>query len=86
MKKSIENEKEFLNRYGKIIDYYELQEDDIKEKPISGLRYRLVHLIKESEIGQFTTYINNQNGTIQLTSYRPYPHFLHHLSHSSCYC
>ncbi len=70
---NLKNEKELLKLYGKVIDYSEFQEDEIKEQPIQGFTYRLMCLIKESEIGKFTTYINNQYGTILLrdsTQYR----------------
>lgn len=66
MKKSIENEKEFLKQYGKVIDYSQLQENEIREQPIQGLRYRLMYLIKESEIRNFTNDINKY-GTIRFT-------------------
>ena len=66
MKKSIENEKEFLKQYGKVIDYSQLQENEIREQPIQGLRYRLMYLIKESEIRNFTKDINKY-GTIRFT-------------------
>ncbi len=67
MKFSIEIEKNILNQYGKVINYSEFREDEIQNKLIEGFKYRLIYLIKESEIKQFTTSINNQDGTIQLT-------------------
>ena len=64
---SLKNEKEFLKQHGKVIDYSELQEDEVKEQYIQGFKYRLMYLITESEIGNFTNDINNKYGTIQLT-------------------
>ena len=63
----LKNEKKLLKKYGRVIDYSELQEGEVKEQPIHGLRYRLIYLIKESEIENFTNSINNKYGTIQLT-------------------
>ena len=57
MKKSTENEKEFLKKYGAIINYLDLQEKEVKG---------LISLVKESEIEQFANYINNKDGKITL--------------------
>ena len=66
---NLKNEKELLNRYGKIVNYSELQEDEIKERLVEGgRRYNLVSLITESELGEFTTYINNKYASITLTN------------------
>ncbi len=66
---NLKNEKEILKQHGTVIDYSEFQEDQIKHKPIKGkgLIYRLMYLIKESEIENFTNNINNKYGAIQLT-------------------
>ena len=56
-----------LVKNGSIIDYSELKVEHIKEKPIRGIRYHLLYLIKESAIEQFTNYINNKYNNITLT-------------------
>ena len=69
---NLKNEKELLRKHGKVIGYSEFQQDEIREQPIQGLMYRLMYLIKKAEIKQFTTFINNQYGTIKLTDSTKY--------------
>ena len=69
---NLKNEKKLLRQHGKVIDYSEFQEDEIKEQYIQGLKYRLMYLIKEAEIKKFTTSINNKYGIIHLTDSKIY--------------
>ena len=65
--KNLEKVTKRLSENGSIIDYSELKAEGITETPIKGFRYRLLYLIKESEIEQFTNYINNKYNNIKLT-------------------
>ena len=64
--KELTNEKEFLGRYGNVVEYSNLKEDRVQKKIKRGHEVRPMYLIKISQLKEFRNGVIHEHGSIIL--------------------
>lgn len=64
---NIETEKELLKRYGRVVDYLDLKNDEIKTQVKEGHTVRPMYFIRESDLGKFSAIVHNEYSSFELS-------------------